>query len=981
MSSKRIPSEDIVHLAGSISSPEERRRYLIRVCKGDEDLVAHFESLVAYANDVDDVLRTPVTSLLRRINAPLDSDPDLFNELNNTILDGYQIVEQLGEGGFAVVMKAEPTSSVGPAVAIKVVRPGMDSLEVLNRFRSERAILAGLDHPNIVTVNNFGMSPHGRPYFIMELVRGLPITTYCDTQRLSIRDRLTLFIDVCDAVHYAHKQGVIHRDLKPANILVAEAPGGLIPKIIDFGVAKALIGDNTESRELSRHSQLIGTPRYMSPEQSRSGRVSDPRTDIYALAAVLYELILGVPHLGEPDAKDITPFDWLELLRNTETRWPSAQLRRIPRDQRQLLCDQRRCDTSNFVKSIGSDLESVLFRALQSDPLDRYDSIAEFRQNLQHCLEGKAVSGLSPTFFRAVRALAREHYRETAIACIGLILVIATSIIAVGFAIEARLARKVADANEKKAVVALEAERQARHSEMHEKQQRLEAVQNELNAVRAVKEAIEVNNLLGNNLFDAFARGPQPLDELTLVTALRNAANSELAGSNSPPYVQAAFHEALGRAFRSFHIYQDAETELSKALALRRAHQGTDHPLTLETEIILATLYLNMSDPAAAKPLLEHVRQFGPSVFGETHSSTLGAERLWVSVLDGTGEFQEAIDIAEPLLTTMRQACGAGDASTLAMERQIAAIYQHLGRPEDAQRMLSDSLRRHQTALGISDVNTLACQSMLADTFQVLRDYDNAARLYQETLPLQQEHLGADHHQVLVTECNLASVHMHLGNFDEAETIFKTTLAKQERVLGPTNPLTLKTQSNLAQLFERVGNYDVAEKMYQEVLIAMRSALGPDHSHTQVTLRKLATLEHICGKLDESEKLFRQALADSQRLEGPEHRHTLELESLLAVVLRDKKRFDEAETLFRHSLALERQRLGDQHVDTLLTLHELACLCTENGDSLEATELLRESLAGRQAVLGPCHPDTVKTERLLAMVQDEVSHDLTAVDK
>jgi len=280
--------EELFHRALELKDPEKRAAYLDEACAGDEELRAQVEALLRWDSEAGGFMNLPD----RDPNATRDATA--IPDMTGTEIGRYKLLEKIGEGGMATVYMAEQRHPICRRVALKIIKLGMDTKQVIARFEAERQALAMMDHPNIATVLDAGATEAGRPYFVMELVRGLPITKFCDANNLTTRERLELFVSVCHAVQHAHQRGIIHRDIKPSNVLVTLHDGKPVPKVIDFGIAKALNQRLTEKTIFTRYSQMIGTPQYMSPEQAEmSGLDVDTRTDVFSLGVLLYELLTG----------------------------------------------------------------------------------------------------------------------------------------------------------------------------------------------------------------------------------------------------------------------------------------------------------------------------------------------------------------------------------------------------------------------------------------------------------------------------------------------------------------------------------------------------------------------------------------------------------------------------------------------------------------------------------------------------------------
>jgi len=339
--------------------PADRAAFLDRECAGDSGLRLEVEGLLAELSGSRGAL-TLESDLFRRFEANLPERP-------GSSIDQYKLLEVIGEGGFGTVFLAEQLEPVRRRVALKVIKPGMDTRQVIARFEQERQALAMMDHPHIAKVLDAGATGTGRPYFVMELVRGDPITGYCDKNSLGVQARLELLTQVCHAVQHAHQKGIIHRDLKPSNVLVAIADGRPIPKVIDFGIAKAAAGPLTDKTLFTELRQMIGTPQYMSPEQAEmSGLDIDTRSDIYSLGVLLYELLTGTTPLDAEKLRSAAFADMQRMIREDEPLRPSTRLSTM-KDALPAIAARRRSEPGKLSALIRGDLDWIVMKCLEKD--------------------------------------------------------------------------------------------------------------------------------------------------------------------------------------------------------------------------------------------------------------------------------------------------------------------------------------------------------------------------------------------------------------------------------------------------------------------------------------------------------------------------------------------------------------------------------------------------------------------------------------
>jgi serine/threonine protein kinase/Flp pilus assembly protein TadD len=712
----------------------------------------------------------------------------------------YKLLRVLGEGGMGIVYLAEQAEPIKRRVGLKVIKPGMDSKRVIARFEAERQALALLDHPNIARVHDAGTTEAGRPYFAMEHVQGLPITEYCDRHKLSIEDRLRLFRQVCLAVHHAHQKGIIHRDLKPSNILVSAEADTAIPKIIDFGVAKAISQPLTERTLLTEDSQLLGTPEYMSPEQAdMAGEDIDTRSDIYSLGVLLYVLLTGALPFDSDTLRTGGIEHIRQVIRETDPKTPSTRLTKLG-DEARKLAESRRTEVAALARRLHRELEWIPLKAMRKDRAERYRSASELADDIENYLhEAPLIAGPLGPGYRLKKFVRRNRVLVGGIAAVLLVL-LAGVVVSTIFAIRAERART---------------------------------------------EAQLVADFLENDVLAS--ANEASVDEATVGYTLDAASQSLVAGKfKDKPLVEARIRCTLGSTYRRLGEYEKAEQHILRAIEIYRHHHGEEHPDTLEAIATLGWLYNQEGRHDEMERLFTEILQVGQHIWSvEDQLHTMNG--LGVAYM-GQGRTKEAEALFERMLSLdRRELQGEYSRSAPWFRHNLAIVYYQRGRCDEAERILTEMMRTNE-----SPASNL--KQSLAGVYAAQGRYDEAEKLFAEALEAFRLLKGDKHPMTLACMQYFAKFHLKQGHYDEAGDLLREALPSAREQLPQGHPRTLTLAHTLAVLYIRQARYEDAEPLLLEAYNGRKAQLGPEHRHTIDSLRQLVSLYESWNKPDEAEK-------------------------------------------------------------------------------------------------------------------------------
>ncbi len=798
-------------------SPDERVRLLAGACSGDEPVRLEVERLLAEYDRAGSFMETFTEHLdPDAASGPneggtavtRDMDPA---EVAGTIIGPYHLLQRIGEGGMGEVWLAEQKEPVCRRVALKLIKAGMDSREVIARFESERQALALMDHPAIAKVFDAGSTPEGRPYFAMEYVAGFPITDYCDMHKLNTRERLELFMLVCDGVQHAHQKAILHRDLKPSNILVSEVGGKPAPRIIDFGVAKATAQRLTAGTVFTQAGIIVGTPGHMSPEQANSVGVDvDTRTDVYSLGVVLYQLLVGVVPLDFSK----TPLDQFpRKLREEESPRPSAKLRTMG-EQSGTVAQNRGSDLSTLARQLRGDMDAIALKALEKERSRRYATPFELAADIGRHLRHEPVLARPASARYRARKYIRRHRIGVAVAG-GLVAVL----ISFGVAQTLQLRRTTRERD------------------------RANRISTFMAGMFKVSDP-------------SAARG----NSITAREILDKASKEIETGLAKDPQLQAQMMETMGEVYDNLGLYNQARSLLTRAVDIRRRVLGPQNPDTLTSVHNLAVVLDGEGRYAEAEKLERETLDIRRRVLGPDHPDTLRSMNNLANVLHYGRHFAEAQKLYSDTLEIRRRVLGPDDPDTLASMNNLAKALRDHGHLAESDKLIRETLEIRRRVLGSDHPETLTSTNILAIILHDEGHYAEAEKLLGETLQIQRRVLGPDHPETLRSINNLAVALRDDGRYAESDKLDREALEIQRRVLGPEHPDALGSMRNLASDLHLEGHPAEAEKLVRETLAIERRVLGPNDPNTLGSTYNLGCIALAKGKRDEALSLLREAV-------------------------------------------------------------------------------------------------------------------------
>jgi serine/threonine protein kinase/tetratricopeptide (TPR) repeat protein len=866
--------------------PELRREFLDAECGEDDALLAEVVELLDFHEEEQTREASAAASLLEDLES----------------IANYRVLQKVGEGGMGEVYEAEQTKPVRRRVALKVIKWGMDTKEVLARFESERQALALMNHANIARVFEAGTTNSGRPYFAMEYVKGVAITDYCGTHRLTTDERLNLFIQVCEGVQHAHQRGVIHRDMKPSNVLVTIQDDEAVPKIIDFGVAKATSQRLTERTVFTELGQWIGTPEYMSPEQAEmTGLDIDTRTDVYSLGVVLYELLVGAQPFDSTTLRKAGFDEMRRRIREEEPQRPSTRVSSLGGDS-EVAAQRRRTDPTGLARALKGDLDWIVMKALEKDRTRRYSTPMDLAEDVRRHLRNEAVEASPPS---AVYRLGKFVQRNR-VAVAAASLVIAALILGIiGTTVGLVQARREADTSRQ--VVRL---------------------------VSGILGGMDPGSVYGHaqSINEVLDRGVARIDR-------------ELVGQ---PLVRAHLKSIVGRVYLGLGELDRSGPLLAEALELRLGELEESQPEVAESLNSLGIQQLNIGHFEEAHDLFERAVAAYEATLGPDHIAYGMTLANFGFAQERLGQYDRALKSLDQARAIAERADGPDSLSAAGVMFFQSVLYRDLGKMERSIGLSRRCLEIRERQLGPDHTAVGWALFTLGLDHGYLGDRETAARLQERALAIQEAALGSNSYAVSLPLWRLAVLRSAEGEFEEARRLYDRVLEIHRGPLGGDHPDFVLILRSYAYLLRREGDEAAAQRTHVEAVELAEQIYGTEHVEYAMGLYGMAYHEYAVGNLDEAWRIWERCRDILVRAVGPRGTRLGSTYYSFACLAALQDRSDEALEMLERSLDCDswvwRGILEDSDLDSLRGDPEFEAMMDEVRRRLEAREAVLAGL-------------------------------------
>jgi len=912
--------------SAALGLPESEREAFLAAQQEEPEILDEVRSLLAAYHDSPDFLENATPELAAELRARDTATPFAGRRIG-----AWELVREIGQGGMGVVWEARRADEqYEQRAAVKLLRASLFSEQDVRRFREERQILASLNHPSIARLLDGGMLEDGEPYLVMEYVEGLPLDDWCELHQSNLRQRIELCLEICSAVEYAHRQLVIHRDLKAANILVG-ADG--TPKLLDFGIAK-LVAEGGSYRTTTN----LLTPECASPEQARGDRMSTA-SDQFSLGVLLYQLLTKRHPFAKPDA---SPIEALRAICEDEPRLPSSV-------------------AENWGRELRGELDAILLQALNKNPAARYSSVSAFVGDLRAWLDGLPVSAVRQSWWRrSTKVILRYKALSAAIATAVLMLV--TGIVVTS--IEARRAlhaerealaqRDRAESAQQAAQLqrdrAIAAEKSAVAAEKAAAEDRNRAVSESQRADIAAKSASSINEFLEQDLLAQadpnvqVNKNTKPDPDLKVRTALDRAAKRIEGRFEGEPLVEAEIRQTIGKSYDDLGLYGEAQTQIERAVALRRKVLGEHAADTMDSMDALALIYVKQTHYAQAEAVYKQVLQARRQYFGENRSETLNTMMNYAFLYFFMGRYPDAEAMLVDVVKKRRRLFPGELQELMVSLISLTGVYSAEGKLAAAEPIALESLELSRRLHGDDHPDTLNCLHDVARIYRWRGDYEKAEKLLSEQLERSRRVLGPEHPDTLVVVNDLAVIYRLEGRYAESVEMLQQLIEVNRRVKGEEGYSTLANRINMAMVLNAMGRFTEAEQLGTKILEAFRRVYGEENPGTISAVTIVASTYRGLGKYREAEALLLKLLEVTRRVEGAEQTNVATAMTALGATYLDEGKNDLADATLIDALAMDRRLLGPSNMTTIACLTALGRLRLAQQRYAEAETLLREAI-------------------------------------
>jgi serine/threonine protein kinase len=820
------------------------------------------------------------------------------------------------------VYKAERRSPLKQTVAIKIIKLGLDSKEIVARFDAERQALARIEHPNVARAIDAGVTESGRPYFVMEYVPGVPITKFADDNKLSIKDRLLLFMQACDAITHAHTKAIIHRDIKPSNVLAFLHDGKPTVKVIDFGIAKALSGDRlTDATYNTEQGFVVGTYDSMSPEQADGSPDIDTRTDVYSLGVLLYELLSGFKPFDQKTLAQAADQEIKRIIREVEPPRPSTRISHLA-DRGTELAALRQSRADALERELRSELEWIPLKAIRKERSRRYTSPIQLAEDIQNYLHGRPlIAGPESRSYLLRKFLYRNRGPVAAVAAVLLVLV-AGIIVSTYALIGQRRARAEAD------------------------RQRIAAQREEQEAKRQAATAAAVIEFQ-SSMLEAADPARSLKDKVTVLdtmqAALKQIDQGKLKGQ---PLVEATVLESIGGTLRILGRQSEAEPLLRRSLDLRRNNLPEDHKEIGQILNQLGMLIHAQGRLTAAEPLYRQALAIQRKALAPDDPYLAGTLNNLGLLRSHLGDNAEAEVLHREALAIRRKSLPPDDPAIALSLKQLSYL---LPAGAEAEALDREALAICRRSLPAGHPEIADSLNALSGTLRAEGKLDQAEPLVREALEIARKVLPPGHPQLALGMRNYAQILQDLRRLSEAESMFRETLALRQKALWPGHPYVALSMHDLAQVLQEEGKLDEADQLYSDALASARKILPPGHFMIATGVRSLGMLRRAQGRLPEAEALLREALDIRRKVYAADDPIVAGTCAELGLILIEQKKYADAEPLVREALSIRGKKFGPTSAPTTRSVGALADILEHTARAEEATRLRQEYKLATQA--------------------------------